>query len=134
MAVGINMGRKCPWTKEEVVAMYNKVDTYAKMLTVRILREEGQKSAMETMAAYNMFKYPVVYLFIHYHYGVFEDLKMNNGDVSSYIMLLPMIKNVAQNMIEGMKDQNVFYYDRENAIAPTLIKMCEEVIFIEENC
>ena len=42
MAVGINMGRMCPWTKEEVVAMYNKVDTYAKMLTVRTAEHDGR--------------------------------------------------------------------------------------------
>lgn len=133
MNVGINMGRKSPWTKEEIVEMYNLVNNYAKALTVRVLREEGQKSAMETLAAYNMFKFPVVYLFIHYHFGDFSDLNMNDGDTTSYIMHLPLVKEFTKGLLEGMQEQNVFYYDTDNNIAPTLIKMCEEVLFIEEN-
>lgn len=130
---GVNMGRKCPWTKEEIIDMYNKVNGYCKMLTLRILATEGQGSAIETMAAYNMFKYPIVYLFIHYHYGVFEDLSMDQNDISSYMMYVTTVKHFTQGMKDGMMEQNVFYYDKNNVIAPNLVKICDEVLLIEDN-
>ena len=44
MAEGINMGRKSPWTKEEYLSMYNKVNNYAIRLSAQLLKEEGVKS------------------------------------------------------------------------------------------
>ena len=87
MAEGINMGRKSPWTKEQYVKTFNNVNSYCKSLTARVIREEGMEMGKETFAAYNMFQYIVVYLYIHYHYGRFEDLGMNNSDISTYIMM-----------------------------------------------
>ena len=72
MAEGINMGRKSPWTKEEYVSTYNKINDYANRLSAQLLREEGTNSATEAIAAYNLYKCPVIYLFVHYHYGMFE--------------------------------------------------------------
>ena len=55
MAEGINMGRRSPWTKEQYESMFNKVNSYCKMLTARVIKEEGLKMGEETFAAYNMF-------------------------------------------------------------------------------
>ena len=73
------MGRKCPWSKDYIQILYKKLDAYCKLATLYALKSEGQKVAMETMAAYNMFKCPVVYIFIHYHFGKFEDLGGKTG-------------------------------------------------------
>jgi hypothetical protein len=134
MAEGINMGRKSPWSKEQYESMYNKVNSYSKMLTARVTMEEGMKIGMETFEAYNMFKYIVVYLYIHYHYGEFEDLGMENNDVSTYIMMfVANVRHFVKGMKEGMETENVFYYDTKNEIAPVLIDMCKEILYIEEN-
>lgn len=134
MAEGINMGRKSPWTKEQYESMFNKVNAYCKMLTIRVTKEEGVKMGQETFAAYNMFQYIPLYLYIHYHYGKFEDLGMNMNDISTYIMMfVPNAKHFAQGMKEGMETCNTFYYDTVNEIAPVLIDMCKEIIYIEDN-
>lgn len=133
MAEGINMGRKSPWPKEYLMTLYNRLDTYCKAATLHAFRSEGQKVAMEIMAAYNMFKYPVVYVFIHYHFGKFEDLGMQGNDITSYLMFLPLVKHFTQGMIDGMLEQTIFDFDRENIIAPALIDVCKEVLFIEDN-
>lgn len=133
MAEGINMGRRSPWTKEYLINLYNRVDSYCKLATMYALKNEGQQVAMETMAAYNMFKYPVVYIFIHYHFGKFEDLGMQSNDISSYMMYVSMVKHFTQGMMEGMMEQTVFDFDKENEIAPALIDICREVIYIEDN-
>lgn len=133
MAEGINMGRKSPWSKDYLKKLYNKVDFYCKAATVYALETEGQQVAMETMAAYNMFKYPVVYVFIHYHFGKFEDLGMQGEDISSYIMYVSMVKQWTQGMMDGMLEQTVFDFDKDNEIAPALVEICREVIFIEDN-
>ena len=109
MAEGINMGRKSPWTKEQYESMFNKVNAYCKMLTIRVTKEEGVKMGQETFAAYNMFQYLPLYLYIHYHYGKFEDLGMNMNDISTYIMMfVPNAKHFAQGMKDGMETDNVF--------------------------
>lgn len=133
MAEGINMGRRSPWTKEYLINLYNRVDSYCKLATMYALKNEGQQVAMETMAAYNMFKYPVVYIFIHYHFGKFEDLGMQGNDISSYMMYVSMVKHFTQGMMEGMMEQTVFDFDKKNEIAPALIDICREVIYIEDN-
>ena len=59
---------------------------------------------------------------------------MNNSDISTYIMMfVPNAKHFAQGMKEGMETDNVFYYDTKNEIAPVLIDMCKEIIYIEDN-
>ena len=134
MAEGINMGRKSPWTKEEYVKLYNTVVNYAKALSVQLLREEGAKSASEALSAYNMFKYPIVYLFLHYHYGKFEDLGMDSNDTTTYIMMFAAnVKYMASGILDGLKTENVFYYDYDNVISPKLREICEEVLYIENN-
>lgn len=133
MAEGINMGRRSPWTKEYLINLYNRVDSYCKLATMYALKNESQRVAMETMAAYNMFKYPVVYIFIHYHFGKFEDLGMKGNDISSYMMYVSMVKHFTQGMMDGMMEQTVFDFDKKNEIAPALIDICREVIYIEDN-
>ena len=85
------------------------------------------------MASYNMFKCPVVYIFIHYHFGKFEDLGMNESDIQSYMMYMLMVKYITQAMIEEISTQPLFELDRKNEITPALLSVCKEVIFIEEN-
>lgn len=133
MAEGINNGRICPWSKDYLKALYNRVNSYCKVATLYALKTEGKQAAMETMGAYNMFKYPVVYIFIHYHFGKFEDLEMQNDDISSYIMYVSMVKQFTKGMMDGMLEQTVFDFDKENKIAPALIDICKEVLFIEDN-
>lgn len=133
MTEGINMGRRCPWSKDYLKSLYRIIDSYCKVATLNTLNNEGQRAAMETMSAYNMFKYPVVYIFIHYHFGRFEDLEMENSDISSYMMYLSMVKHFTKGMMDGMLEQTVFDLDTDNKIAPALIDICREVIFIENN-
>ena len=134
MAEGINMGRKSLWAKEEYIELYHRVNDYAKFLSKTLLEQEGESSAKEALAAYNIFKYPVVYLFIHYHYGKFEDLHMLNMDTMAYItMYVPNVKHFTQGILDGLRSQNVFCYDTDNSIASLLEKMCEEVLYIENN-
>ena len=134
MAVGINMGRKSPWTKEEYVSVYNKVSSYANQLVAQLLREEGAKSAAEAIAAYNVYKCPAIYLFVHYHYGVFEDLRMTGEETSTYLMtFLPNVKYFARELKKAFSTGQVFLNDSGNELSSKLIDMCKEIMYIEEN-
>lgn len=133
MEEGVNSGRKSPWNKKYLVTLYSKVNAYCKAATLHALSTEGQQVAMETMAAYNMFKYPVVYVFIHYNFGQFRDLEMSQNDISSYMLFLSMVKQFTKGMMEGMMEQTVFDFDKDNEIAPALIDICREVLYIEDN-
>ena len=134
MAEGINMGRKSPWTKEEYVSVYNSVNNYAKQLSTQVLIKEGAKSAAEATAAYNLYKCPVIYLFVHYHYGMFDDLGMDGNETSAYLMMfLPNVKYFARELKKAFATGQVFHNDPNNELASKLISMCEEVIYIEEN-
>lgn len=130
MNEGLNMGRQCPWGKEELLTTYRKVENYAKTLYV-LLNQQGDPEAKEALASYNMFKFPIVYVFIHYHYGRFEDLGMNNNDILAYLGLFMVNPGgFIDNILEGMHEQKVFYYDRNNEIESKLIEICEEVRYI----
>lgn len=134
MAEGINMGRKSPWTKEEYLTVYNKVSSYANRLSAQLLREEGGKSAAEAIAAYNIYKCPAIYLFVHYHYGMFKDLRMTGEETSTYLMMfLPNVKYFARELKKAFSTGQVFLNDSGNELASKLIDMCEEIIYIEEN-
>ena len=129
--IGINMGRKCPWTRNELLHLYNRLEAYTKALTLRLLQEEGEKSSMEAYAAYNIFKYPVVYVYIHYHYGRFEDFCMKEVDVSSYMtMYMIMVREITQGILEGLQTSDVFYYDNSKELSALLEDVCEEVLLI----
>lgn len=65
MTEGINMGRRSPWTKNEYMSLYKRITDYALNLSSQLLRTEGVDSASEAIAAYNIYKCVVVYLFIH---------------------------------------------------------------------
>lgn len=128
------MGRKSPWAKEDYVSVYNRVNNYAIRLSAQLLREEGAKSAAEAIAAYNIYKCPAIYLFVHYHYGLFEDLKMNNSETTAYLMIfLPNVKYFAKELKKAFSTGQVFLNDPGNKLASILIEMCEEVLFIEEH-
>jgi len=134
MAEGINMGRKSPWTKEEYVLTYNRINDYANRLSAQLLREEGTNPVAEAIAAYNLYKCPVIYLFVHYHYGMFDDLRMNSDEITAYLMMfLPNVKDFAQELKRAYATGQVFLNDSNNNLASTLIDMCEEIIYIEDN-
>lgn len=134
MAEGVNMWRKSPWTKEEYISTYNKINNYAARLSVQLLREEGANSAAEAIAAYNIYKCPVIYLFVHYHYGMFKDLKMNNEDTSAYLMMfLPNVKYFAKELKKAFASGQVFPNSQDDELNSKLKNMCEEIIYIEEN-
>ena len=134
MAEGINMGRKSPWTKEEYISLYNLVSNYANLLSAQLLREEGAKSAAEAIAAYNIYKCPIIYLFVHYHYGSFEDLKMNSDETTAYLMMfLPNVKYLARELKKAFASGQVFHVDPGKGLATKLVDMCEEIIYIEDN-
>ena len=134
MTEGINMGRKSPWTKEEYVNAYNKVNCYANRLSAQLLREEGSESASEAITAYNVYKCPIIYLFVHYHYGMFADLGMDNTETSSYLMIfLPNVKYFANELKNAFASGKVFPYSPEYELNSLLMAMCEEIIYIEDN-
>lgn len=132
MAEGINMGRKSPWTKDEYLSLYKKVDAYGARLATQLMIEEGTDSAAEAKMSYSLYKCPIVYLFIHYHYGRPEDL-LNGADFSLYLMMfLPQVKYFAKEMRDAFASGKVFINDT-NMMNSTLAKMCDEIIYIEEN-
>ncbi|MDE6006204.1 MAG: hypothetical protein K2G67_01440 [Muribaculaceae bacterium] len=133
MEEGINMGRKCPWSKNYLKSLYQNLNSYCEKVTLQTFVSDGPKVASKMMVAYTMFKFPVVYLYIHYHYGTFEDLGMQGGEISSYMTYLPAVKHFTQGMRDGMLEENVFSLDKENALSSALIEICKEVIYIEEN-
>ena len=134
MAEGINMGRKSPWTKEEYISVYNRVSNYAKRLSAQLLREEGANSSAKAIAAYNIYKCPAIYLFVHYHYGMFDDLGMTGDEKSVYLMMfLPQVKYFARELKKAFATGQVFLNDQRNELASKLIDMCEEIIYIEKN-
>lgn len=134
MAEGINMGRKSPWTKDEYVSVYEKVGKYAARFSAQLLREEGTKSAAEARAAYNIYKCPAIYLFVHYHYGKFEDLGMSSDETNAYLMMfLPNVKYLASKLKKAFLSGKLFLNDTGNELASKLAEMCEEITFIENN-
>ncbi len=127
------MGRKSPWTKDEYIKLYKEIVCYAFYLYLVLSETEGKDSAQEALGAYNMFKYPVVYLFIHYHYGTFEDLQMDAADTINYaVTYVANVRTFTQGILDGLGTRNVFYYDDNNKIAPLLAEMCKEVLFIDK--
>ena len=118
MAEGINMGRKSPWTKDDYESVYNRVNNYAKNLSAQLLIEEGAKSAAEAIAAYNIYKCPAIYLFVHYHYGMFDDLGMSADETSAYLMMfLPNVKYFARELKKAFASGQVFLNDPSNDLA-----------------
>lgn len=132
MAEGINMGRKSPWTKEEYISLYKRVDDYGARLAAQLMIEEGVDSAAEAKMSYSLYKCPIVYLFTHYHYGRTEDL-LNGADFSLYLaMFLPNVKYFASEMKKAYATGKVFLNDIDSK-GDILAKMCDEIIYIVEN-
>ena len=128
------MGRKSPWTKEEYMSVYKKVSNYAMRLSLQLLKEEGTTSAAEAIAAYNIYKCPVVYLFVHYHFGKFDDLEMNEDEITAYLMMfLPNVKYFATELKKAFSSGQVFPMEISRNMDSILADMCEEIIYIEEN-
>lgn len=133
MAEGVNMGRISPWNKEYLQQLYHKINNYCENLTIRTFEKEGRDAATEVMSAYTMFKFPVVYVFIHYHFGKFENLGMNKNDISSYMFYLMNVKTFTQGFLEGFCEQDVFALDKTNELSKALVDICKEVLYIENN-
>lgn len=132
MTEGINMGRRSPWTKEEYVAIYKKANEYGAKLTAQLLLQEGVDSAAEARMAYSIYKCPIVYLFVHYHYGRPEDL-LGSTEVSLYLMMfLPQVKYFARELKTAYASGQAFPNDT-STMGSILAKMCDEILFIEEN-
>lgn len=132
MAEGINMGRKSPWSKEEYLSLYQKVDAYGAKLAAQLLIKEGVGSAAEAKMSYTLYKCPIVYLFIHYHYGLPEDI-IEGADFSLYLtMFLPNVKYFAKELKKAYATGQVFLNDKDT-IGVSLAKMCDDIIYIEEN-
>ena len=128
------MGRRSPWTKDEYVSLYKRITDYALQLSVQLLRTEGADSASEAIAAYNIYKCTVVYLFVHYHYGRFEDLDMDGNEITAYLMMfLPNVKYFATELKKAFMSGVVFPNDEEGDMDTILADMCDEIIYIEEN-
>lgn len=132
MTEGINMGRKSPWSKEEYISVYKKANEYGAKLASRLLLSEGVDSAAEARMAYSIYKCPVVYLFVHYHYGRIEDL-MSDTETSVYLMMfLPKVKYFAKELRNAYASGQAFPNDTSN-MGSILAKMCDEILYIEEN-
>lgn len=134
MAEGINMGRKSPWTKDEYKSIFKQISNYAMRLSLQLLREEGSASASEAIAAYNIYKCPVVYLFVHYHFGMFDDLEMNGEETTAYLlMFLPNVKYFATELKKAFASCQVFPMNGSGDMDAIMADMCDEIIYIEEN-
>ena len=134
MAEGINMGRKSPWTKDEYKSMFKRISNYAIRLSLQLQREEGNASAAEAIAAYNIYKCPVVYLFVHYHYGMFDDLGMNDEEKAAYLMMfLPNVKYFAVELKKAFASGQVFPMEGNKDMDTIMVDLCDEIIYIEEN-
>lgn len=134
MTEGINSGRVCPWSKEYLLFLYNRINLYCRVATLNALKSEGEQAAMDTMVAYSMFKYPVAYIFIHYHFGKCEDLEMEEADISGYIgVFLSQVKFFVQELLKSLKDNQLFEYDSQDIIGPALLDICREILYIEDN-
>jgi hypothetical protein len=134
MAEGINMGRKSPWTKDEYQSLFKQISNYAMRLSLQLLREEGSASASEAIAAYNIYKCPVVYLFVHYHFGMFDDLEMNEEETTAYLlMFLPNVKYFATELKKAFASGQVFPMNGSGDMDAIMADMCDEIIYIEEN-
>lgn len=135
MTEGINMGRKSPWSKEEYISVYNQVSQYAIRLCAKLLLQEGAKFASEANMMYIYYKCPAIYLFIHYHYGRFENLRMSNDEQAAYLtMFLPNVKYFANELKKAYATGQVFINDNNNyELSSKLLEMCEEIIYIEDN-
>lgn len=134
MAEGINMGRKSPWTKDEYKSIFKQISNYAMRLSLQLLREEGSASASEAIAAYNIYKCPVVYLFVHYHFGMFDDLEMNGEETTAYLlMFLPNVKYFATELKKAFASGQVFPMNGSGDMDAIMADMCDEIIYIEEN-
>lgn len=132
MTEGINMGRKSPWTKGDYLSLYKKVDAYGAKLAAKLMIEEGADSAAEARMSYSIYKCPIVYLFIHYHFGRPEDL-LADADFLLYLtMFLPNVKYFAKELKKAYATGQVFLNDVDS-MGNTLAKMCDEIIYIEEN-
>lgn len=126
------MGRKSPWAKEEYLSLYKKVDAYGTRLAAQLLIKEGTESAAEAKMSYSLYKCPIVYLYIHYHYGRPEDL-LSGADLSLYLMMfLPEVRYFAKEMRSAYASGQVFVNDT-SAMGNTLAKMCDEILYIEAN-
>ena len=84
---GINSGRKCPWSKEYIVDLYERLKGYSKTLALASFMV-SQKRLNDDIVAILMCKYPIIYLFLHYHFGKFVDLKMTQKEISLYLEYL----------------------------------------------
>lgn len=127
------MGRRSPWTREEYVSLYNKVNQYGARLSAHLLIQEGVDSAAEARMSYSLYACPIAYLFIHYHYGEFKELHIGENDKLLYLgMFLPEAKHFASEMKDTFVSGQVFLNDT-NGMGATLAKMCDEIIYIEDN-
>ena len=128
------MGRKSPWTKDEYKSIFKQISNYAMRLSLQLLREEGSASASEAIAAYNIYKCPVVYLFVHYHFGMFDDLEMNGEETTAYLlMFLPNVKYFATELKKAFASGQVFPMNGSGDMDAIMADMCDEIIYIEEN-
>ena len=135
MQEGINMGRKSPWTKEEYISICNKVDEYIIEVTGYLINKQGLMPSAEAVAHMAFNKMPIVYLFIHYHYGTFKDLNIDEIDEEFYLKgFLPQVKDLVKVLKVCYDAGNLHPLNlKNNEIAPILSKMCDEIIYIEEN-
>lgn len=133
MEEGINMGRKSPWSKELLIALYNTIDAYCKSALANVVLDPTQID-LGIITSYNLPKYPIAYIFIHYHFGKFEDLGMTNDDIMGYITgYLPMVKQNTQDVMMGMMPEDQSQEEQIPTLIKVFIDICKEVLYIEEN-
>ena len=71
---------------------------------------------------------------IHYHYGRFEDLNMDDNEVTAYLMMfLPNVKYFATELKKAFTSGVVFPNDVSSDMDSVLADMCDEIIYIEDN-
>ena len=129
---GINMGRQCPWSKEYIIDLYEKLKAYSKSAALASFLV-SKNEVNDDVVAMIMCKQPIIYLFVHYHFGKFEDLKMNQKEISRYLEYIVLVKEITKGIKEGLMETNLFKYDKTGELREGIIKVCDEVLYIENN-
>lgn len=126
------MGRQCPWPKEYIIDLYEKLKAYSKSAALASLLV-SKNEVNDDVVAMIMCKQPIIYLFVHYHFGKFEDLKMNQKEISRYLEYIVLVKEITKGIKEGLMETNLFKYDKTGELREGIIKVCDEVLYIENN-
>lgn len=126
------MGRQCPCSKEYIIDLYEKLNAYSNSAALASFLV-SKNEVNDDVVAMILCKQPIIYLFVHYNLGKFEDLKMNQKEISQFLEYLVLVKEMTKGIKEGLMEINLFKYDKTGELREGIIKVCDEVLYIENN-